>query len=599
VTTITQDISDIAGVDDNTSWTFYTPELRESGDGSGDIISTKKVRKYPVAGVLTVELDPGPAVVIAADGKHYPFTVPEEDSELWPLIQAAVTIPPSTQHQQLIEAVDAWLEVNANAWDTIPGKPDVVAAGSTEAEARDEIGAQAVLPVGYYTPVGKPDGAVTALDSGQTVYTFGGSIGAVDDEEIVHTPTGSPSATYYEMDAGARVWRMGCEVKWPSGALGAATLVLPITPWGPPGGHPSGASAAGSVAGIHLSVFGNGIWYNSRWNVGSQTIYADYTTHGRFPTIWDGEFHKVEVWIDPEKGEGRLFVDGWSSKVFSNVAIANDTGDWAVWEQFNTNGGAEVPCVLRNLWVDTQERRLDSHAVTREDIAEAVDAVSSDAYDLATVTTSGGTTTLTNDSATMQQFAGSASHTMVLPTTEVPAGRLFIVQNSSTGVITVNASGGGFVSALASGGTGYFISVAATPTTAGNWLALPLVTTTAVQTLTGKALVSPIMRGLATVTTTSASSLTPVITTANLYAYTALAANLTINAPSGTPADGHQLDFRFKDSGTARTLTWNAIFRAIGVTLPTTTVIGKTMYVRTRYNVADTKFDVLQVLQEA
>jgi len=46
-------------------------------------------------------------------------------------------------------------------------------------------------------------------------------------------------------------------------------------------------------------------------------------------------------------------------------------------------------------------------------------------------------------------------------------------------------------------------------------------------------------------------------------------------------------------------LTYNVIFRAMGVTLPTTTVISKTLYLGCRYNVADTKWDVIAVGQEA
>ena len=99
--------------------------------------------------------------------------------------------------------------------------------------------------------------------------------------------------------------------------------------------------------------------------------------------------------------------------------------------------------------------------------------------------------------------------------------------------------------------------------------------------------------------TTSGSSLTPTIASYDQYVYTALAANLTINAPTGTPVDGNKLLFRIKDNGTARTLTWDAIFRAIGVTLPTTTVASKTMYVGAVYNAAETKWDIIAVTKEA
>ena len=80
---------------------------------------------------------------------------------------------------------------------------------------------------------------------------------------------------------------------------------------------------------------------------------------------------------------------------------------------------------------------------------------------------------------------------------------------------------------------------------------------------------------------------------------TAQAAALTIAAPTGSPVQGRKLIIRIKDNATARALTWNAIFRVIGVTLPTTTVISKTMYIGCIYNSTDTKWDVVAVVEEA
>lgn len=80
---------------------------------------------------------------------------------------------------------------------------------------------------------------------------------------------------------------------------------------------------------------------------------------------------------------------------------------------------------------------------------------------------------------------------------------------------------------------------------------------------------------------------------------TAAAANMTVGAPSGSPGDGQKFIFRFKDNGTARTIAWNAIFRAVGVSLPATTVISKTLYVGCIYNSADSKWDVVAVGLEA
>lgn len=100
-------------------------------------------------------------------------------------------------------------------------------------------------------------------------------------------------------------------------------------------------------------------------------------------------------------------------------------------------------------------------------------------------------------------------------------------------------------------------------------------------------------------TTTSTSSLTIDTSTTDMYTVTALAAAMTINAPTGSPVQGRKLTIRIKDNGTARALTWNAIFRAIGVTLPTTTTISKTLYVGFIYNSTDTKWDCVAVNEEA
>lgn len=105
---------------------------------------------------------------------------------------------------------------------------------------------------------------------------------------------------------------------------------------------------------------------------------------------------------------------------------------------------------------------------------------------------------------------------------------------------------------------------------------------------------------LAITAITSSATPTPVGSAEkNQFNVTAQAATGTFAAPSGTPVDGNSLIIRIKDNGTARTLAWNAIYRAVGVTLPLTTVISKTMYIGCRYNAADSKWDVIAVNREA
>jgi len=97
----------------------------------------------------------------------------------------------------------------------------------------------------------------------------------------------------------------------------------------------------------------------------------------------------------------------------------------------------------------------------------------------------------------------------------------------------------------------------------------------------------------------SSATVTPNADTDDEVVITAQAEALTIANPSGTPTDGQPLLIRIKDNATAQTIAFGSEFRAIGVTLPTTTVISKTLYLGCIYSSADTKWDVLGINQEA
>lgn len=124
-----------------------------------------------------------------------------------------------------------------------------------------------------------------------------------------------------------------------------------------------------------------------------------------------------------------------------------------------------------------------------------------------------------------------------------------------------------------------------------------VVGTTDTQTLTNKRVTARVV-GI-----TSSATITPTSDTADQYQVTALAVGATVAAPSGTPTDGQKLTLRFKDNGTGRALNWttgsSGSYRAVGVTLPTTTVANKTTYVGCIYNTADSRWDVVAVVTEA
>lgn len=94
------------------------------------------------------------------------------------------------------------------------------------------------------------------------------------------------------------------------------------------------------------------------------------------------------------------------------------------------------------------------------------------------------------------------------------------------------------------------------------------------QTLTNKRVTARI--------TTITSSATPTVNTDNCdcVTITALAAAITSMTTNltGTPVNFDQLEYRIKDDGTARAITWGASFASGTGTLPTTTTISKVLH---------------------
>ncbi|WP_280451531.1 hypothetical protein [Nocardia cyriacigeorgica] len=91
--TITQDITDIAGVDDNTViWFSQHGNPRVAMNGV-TMVTTRRVSATPVSGTLTVQLEPGPCRV-EITGRAYDIVVPDVNATLWPLLSAGLPDPP-------------------------------------------------------------------------------------------------------------------------------------------------------------------------------------------------------------------------------------------------------------------------------------------------------------------------------------------------------------------------------------------------------------------------------------------------------------------------------------------------------------------------
>ncbi len=138
---------------------------------------------------------------------------------------------------------------------------------------------------------------------------------------------------------------------------------------------------------------------------------------------------------------------------------------------------------------------------------------------------------------------------------------------------------------LAEGGVINWDNGDATLTQAGN-----------VVTLAGANLVAAINERV--VTTTDDATAVIDVTLTDVYELTAIANNTTFST-TGSPTDGQNIIIRWKDAGVSKTLTWDAIFVAIGVTLPASTTAGKWQYVGCQYNSGAAKFHAIAVATQA
>ena len=102
--------------------------------------------------------------------------------------------------------------------------------------------------------------------------------------------------------------------------------------------------------------------------------------------------------------------------------------------------------------------------------ANANTSANSFIYGYATTATAAGTTTLTVSSANQQFFTGSTTQTVTLPVTSTMVlGQRYVIQNNSTGVVTVQSSGANTVTALPTLTSATFTVILTSGTTAASW----------------------------------------------------------------------------------------------------------------------------------
>jgi len=94
-------------------------------------------------------------------------------------------------------------------------------------------------------------------------------------------------------------------------------------------------------------------------------------------------------------------------------------------------------------------------------------------------------------------------------------------------------------------------------------------------------------------TVASVGGLTVNADTTEVAKVLALATNITINAPTGTPNDNQSLWFRILDNGTSRTITLNAVFEDYTGNFPTSTTAGKYLIFAGKWNADEGKWNIL------
>lgn len=202
---------------------------------------------------------------------------------------------------------------------------------------------------------------------------------------------------------------------------------------------------------------------------------------------------------------------------------------------------------------------------------------------------SSGTAPVTSVSGTSGRISSTGGTTPVLDLVTVNATPATYGGASAIPVVTVDAYGrattittvspatsGTVTSIQVVGGTGATVTPTTAVTTSGVYTVTPEVSSATYNTLSNKRWVPRVI---------SAASYTTSVTipadSVDLFQITAQAGALLFNAPSGTPNNGDLLVIRIKDNGTARALTYNAIFNW---SPPSTTVLGKYLVMCFMYN---------------
>lgn len=234
-------------------------------------------------------------------------------------------------------------------------------------------------------------------------------------------------------------------------------------------------SGSNSPAGSYVFIESGSTWAATGWVVTTPSTNAAFT-YGTNNIAWT-QF----------TGAGDITVDSTLTKTGNQIVRAAITGDVSVPSNSNTStiGAAAVTLAkLANLAANsvignstgssatpTAVPLTSSGAVSSIPMLDANGNLTANSFfeNFTSTATSGGTTTLASTSAGYQVFTGTNTQTVKLPTTGIPAGAVYVINNNSTGAVTVQSSGANTILVVAASCSAAFVALTAAPTTAANW----------------------------------------------------------------------------------------------------------------------------------
>lgn len=149
------------------------------------------------------------------------------------------------------------------------------------------------------------------------------------------------------------------------------------------------------------------------------------------------------------------------------TAVTGETGSGAL--VFGTTPTLATP-VINGLPTGTGVAATASASTLASRDANGISAFVNVNMGYATTATAAGTTTLTVASQRQQFFTGTTTQTVALPVAStLVLGHEFEIVNDSTGIVTVNSSGGNAVASVPGGGRVRVICILTSGTTAASW----------------------------------------------------------------------------------------------------------------------------------